>query len=390
MHFSPVCRAVGYDVEWCFARGGSRPVFIMNFFKISGLRSIFLLAVIGLLAGGVSAQKTRKKRAKAPQKTVVTASVIAAPAAASTDRKPAKSPLGAANNQFRIALDYNNDLRADYVVFNPVNNNWQILTSGGGVISTPFGVRGQDYFTPGDYDGDGIGDLAIFRDSEHKWYVRPSSTGVVVITDFGATGDEPVARDYDGDGKTDLAVVNRTATVMTWSYKKSTDGTTVSTNWGVPADGTAPGDYDGDGKADLCVRRAGATSTSTGTFIIKKSMDGAQLNIDWGLSSDLSIPGDYDGDNKTDAAVLREGKLQTDPLTWIIKRSSDGTAVTMTFGTTGVDYNAQNDYDGDNITDLAVWNNTTATFTVMRSTGGTVTQALGATNQYPVASYDTH
>ncbi len=295
------------------------------------------------------------------------------------------------SNTLRIAIDYDHDGKADYVVFNPATNNWQIVKSSGGTIVTPFGFRSTDYFTPGDFDGDGIADLAVFRDTEHKWYRMLSSTGLTVVDDFGATGDEPVARDYDGDGKTDLAVVHTASGVKTWTIKSSITGTTTSTAWGVTTDASAPGDYDGDGKFDIAVKRAGATATSVATFIIKRASDGVQVNIDWGLGTDLVVPGDYDGDGKTDVAVLREGKLQTDPLTWLIKRSSDGAAVIVNFGTTGTDYNAQNDYDGDGRTDITVWNNTTATFFVMGSVSGTTTSvALGAPNDYPVASYDTH
>ena len=294
-------------------------------------------------------------------------------------------------NMLRTALDYDQDGRADYVVFNPATNNWQIIKSGGGTVNTPFGFRSTDYFTPGDYDGDGIGDLAVFRDTEHKWYRMLSSTGLTVVDDFGATGDEPVARDYDGDNKTDLAVVHTATGVKTWTIKSSLTGTTTSTAWGVAADASAPGDYDGDGKFDIAVKRAGRTATSVATYIIRRASDGVQVNADWGLGTDLVVPGDYDGDGKTDLAVLREGKLQTDPLTWLIKRSIDGAAVIVNFGTTGTDYNAQNDYDGDGKTDITVWNNTSATFFVMSSLSGTTaSQALGAPNDYPVASYDTH
>ncbi len=294
-------------------------------------------------------------------------------------------------------MDYDQDGKADLAVLHPATNRWQAKLSGGGVLDTPYALASKDYLVPGDYDGDGKGDLAVFRDTEHKWYITYSSTGVLHIIDFGSTGDEPVARDYDGDNKTDLAVVNRSGGVMNWIIRKSTvnpldtANVTETTNWGVAADYTAPGDYDGDGKADISVHRAGLTATDTGVFITKRSSDGLQENVVWGLSTDLVIPGDYDGDGKTDYAVLREGKLQTDPLTWLIRRSSDTTAVVVTFGVTGTDYNAQNDYDGDGKTDIAIWQNATGIFSVKQSlTNTTVNTAFGVSNDYPIASYDTH
>jgi hypothetical protein len=329
--------------------------------------------------------------------------LLSLPAFAQTKRRPnpkndstAKSPPPV--DKLRIAMDYDNDGKADFAVFNHATNKWNIAKSNGGTISQQFGIRGQDYFVPGDYDGDSIGDLAVFRDSEHKWYIMYSSTSALVTIDFGASGDEPVARDYDGDGKTDLAVArkNFSTNVTAWIIRKSsanpvtTANVTEATDWGLAADSTCPGDYDADGKFDLCVRRAAATDTGLTTFITKLSSTGLQESVAWGLNGDLIIAGDYDGDFKTDYAVLREGKLQTDPLKWLIRRSSDTTAVVVDLGITGTSYNAQNDYDGDNRTDLAVWDNSTATFTIINALTMTSSSfAWGVVNDYPIASYQT-
>lgn len=361
--------------------------FVIKMSSTNILRSI-VFAFAGLAC--VAAPAFGQKRTAAKQ-AVKRSAIMTAPSTPIRARQRAVS-RGIEVNKQRIAMDYEPDGRADYVVFNPASNTWQVLQSSGGTFVQPFGQAHTDYMAPGDYDGDGKGDLAVFRDTEHKWYVRLSSDGSTVVTDFGATGDEPVARDYDGDGKTDLAYIRRASGTMNWTYRPSGGGPDVTVNWGVATDTAAPGFYDADAKCDIAVRRAGTpAATGTAVFIIKKSTDGTQQNIDWGLGSDLVIPGDYDGDGLTDAAVLREGKRQTDPLTWLIRRSSDGTALVFNLGTTGSDYNVQNDYDGDTATDIAVWNNATATFTYRSSiTTALISQAWGATNDYPVASFDTH
>ena len=57
------------------------------------------------------------------------------------------------------------------------------------------------------------------------------------------------------------------------------------------------------------------------------------------------------------------------------------------FGLTGSDLNAQNDYDGDGKTDIAVWRNTNGTFYVQQSssTDNTLVYHWGIPNDFPVA-----
>jgi hypothetical protein len=109
------------------------------------------------------------------------------------------------------------------------------------------------------------------------------------------------------------------------------------------------------------------------------------------LSNDLVVPGDYDGDGKTDISVVREGTTSTSNLVWYILRSSDSGLTAVSFGITGTDLTVQNDYDGDNKTDIAIWRNSNGTFFVLRSTDGVLTSAQwGLPNDFPVAAYDTH
>ena len=112
--------------------------------------------------------------------------------------------------------------------------------------------------------------------------------------------------------------------------------------------------------------------------------------VQFGLSNDLVVPGDYDGDGKTDVAVVREGATPDSNLSWFILRSSDGVFNAFTFGLTGSDLTAQNDYDGDGKTDIAVWRDTNGTFYVLGSTSGFFGYQWGTGNDFPLASYDQH
>jgi len=80
-------------------------------------------------------------------------------------------------------------------------------------------------------------------------------------------------------------------------------------------------------------------------------------------------------------------------MVWYVNRSSDNQFFFRSFGTTGTDLTTQNDYDGDGITDIAVWRDTDGTFYVLRSSTNFTTyqgSPWGASNDFPVASYDTH
>lgn len=290
----------------------------------------------------------------------------------------------------RSALDFDNDDKADYVIFRSSNNSWYVRSSVTGPINQQaWGVANEDWMVPGDYDGDGKGDFAVWRETTGVWWVVNSSNNSFTARAWGVTGDEPVARDYDGDGKTDLAVVRRTGGDMIWYVINSTTGNFISRQFGVNTDFATPGDYDGDGRYDFAVQRPGATPTSFSTFYIQTAAGFSQATF--GQSNDLVAPGDWDGDGKTDIAVVREGALPTDALTWYVRRSSDGAMSVFQWGVTATDLLAQNDYTGDGKTDYAVWRNSDGKFYVFDPvTGAFIVTSWGQQNDFPVAGYDTH
>ena len=73
--------------------------------------------------------------------------------------------------------------------------------------------------------------------------------------------------------------------------------------------------------------------------------------VNWGLGSlgDIPTPGDFDGDGVSDKAVFRNTTGH-----WYVRRSSDLVWFVMKFGLTG-DKPVVADYDGDSISDIAVW-----------------------------------
>ncbi len=99
---------------------------------------------------------------------------------------------------------------------------------------------------------------------------------------------------------------------------------------------------------------------------------------------------DYDGDGKTDVAVVREVPVDNPTnLVWYILNSSDGSFNIFSYGN-ATDFTAQNDYDGDGKTDLAVWREENGSFYIRNNNGSSNVVKWGNTGDYPIAAYDSH
>lgn len=197
--------------------------------------------------------------------------------------------------------------------------------------SVVFGIA-TDFFVPGDYDGDGKADHAIWRPGGVGFKVRQSSDASQMDIVLGQTGDDPtVIGDYDGDGRGDAAVYRAGASAglySTWIYHSSATDSDVTvtcsagTDCGKNGDFPAPGDYNGDGKFDFAVQRAhtgGACATDnsqslsnpftpTADFLIVLNGATTATTVTCvGQNTNVVVPGDYDGDGVTDLAVWRTG-----------------------------------------------------------------------------------
>jgi hypothetical protein len=300
-------------------------------------------------------------------------------------------------------VDFDGDGKTDYSVIRNLGTDetgqaewWNATNATGAVSVVDWGLAG-DSFTPVDFDGDHKTDIAVWRGGaagNSFFYILQSMTNTVRIVNFGQDGDNAsVVGDYDGDGKADPAVY-RPGPQSTWFYLGSLNNPNNNITyvpWGVDSDFPAPGDYDGDGKNDFCIQRD--DGNGNGIFWLATAA-GTPPSVTWfGLPGDLIVPGDYDGDGKTDFATVR-GIVNGSTFNWqwYWMSSSTGQVNSRVFGLAPDDLQVQGDYDGDGLTDVAIWRpGPPSFFSVLRSSDNmVVTYRWGLPDDVPAAGYNTH
>ena len=133
-------------------------------------------------------------------------------------------------------------------------------------------------------------------------------------------------------------------------------------------------DYDGDGRTDVAVYRP-----QTGEWFISRSGSAGSLEYhSWGAPAssgldDIAVPADYDGDGVTDKAVFRRATGE-----WFVASSFlDGTLDHYTFGAASAanlgDTPVPGDYDGDGRDNAAIYRTTTGQWFVRNLDGSTTT-----------------
>jgi FG-GAP-like repeat len=291
--------------------------------------------------------------------------------------------------------DVDGDHKADITVYRPATGQWYILQSRTDFTSAAtvaFGGRG-DVPVPGDYDGDGIADLALYSPATGAWRVRTSRSGFVteIARTLGGPGYAPVPGDYDGDWRTDIAVYDQGT--GDWSVLQSSGDfmTTWTLCWGGTGYTPVPGDYDGDGKNDLAVYDAARGEwfvlqssshfTTTLRTIFGDPTETVVTSVPVRLAwTDALRATDYDGDGVSDFAVYRPASGA-----WSILGSSGlfTSSRAVTFGGPG-QTPVPGDYDGDGRTDIATFNDTSGLWSAKLSSGSMLTVILGGPGDVPL------
>jgi hypothetical protein len=280
----------------------------------------------------------------------------------------------------RKLFDFDGDNRDDISVFRPSNGTWyRINSSNNTFYAVQFGF-GFDQIAPADYDGDGKTDIAVFRGlvpgagDLAYFYILNSSDNSFRAVQFGQRNDLPVPGDYDGDGKADVAVwrFSSIGGQSNFSYRSSSMPN-VNFNQ-VFGSGGRPvvGDFDGDGKLDP------ALVMSSGLWSIRKSSDETFLGINFGLSSDIPVPADYDGDGVTNVAVFRPSTG-----TWYTSANAATNYGAIQFGASD-DLPVPADYDGDGKADVGVFRPSNGVWYLNRTTSGFIGIQFGVSGDKPV------
>lgn len=275
-------------------------------------------------------------------------------------------------------------------------------TDTGTVTSFGHGIS-TDTFVDGDFDGDGISDAAVYRSDLNAYLVRrssrPNDTLLTIPMVAGANGENPKnVGDFDGDNVTDGVVYVPGAAQgdpsRTW-IRSSRTGTLRELITGENGAFHSGGiDYNGDGIGDVVMQsNAGGGAARIRYYNgINGSIFG---DFNFGSPTDVIVTGNHVGNLLGDITTVRGVSGQ---INWTTRDTGTGTVQpTVIFGDATTDFSLAGDFDGDGLTDEAVWrpnaNPGQSKFIVRRSTapaGSALEVTIGISGDYPVPNSRTN
>jgi len=264
------------------------------------------------------------------------------------------TPTHASNLRIQgLNNDFDNDDIGDFALYNYPYGNWYIWSS---LYATWFAYNinfgSSGYLpVPGDYNGDGYADVALYSRSTAWWMIFYTGVGAVSSFQCGSYYCIPAPGDYDGDGKTDFALYDFTTGAWYIFSSLTQSWLTYGTVFGSYGYIPVPGDYNGGGKSDLVVY-----SEELGLWLLFYPETGQSEYLqDFGGFGFIPAPGDYDNDGVTDFGLYDYWYGY-----WYIWSPVNGW-ITDANGFKWANYNGYyytpvaGDYDGDGISDLAVY-----------------------------------
>lgn len=301
---------------------------------------------------------------------------------------------------------------------------------GAATVYVPSGTKLSDV-APGDFNGDGKPDVAISLYEPTlrlEVYLNDGTGGLLspALIESGTAYRPMKTADFNGDGKADLIAFNGNNYTLALFLSNGAGGFT-KTVYTLPANDYTErlfiGDYNGDGKPDVVkgitvfindgmgvftkktlnsigtdVREAGDFNNDGRTDLLRLIHNNYVFNLGFlnyinafavslsDCSGNNTRIIDYDGDGITDIAVWRPSTGE-----WIIRNSSDASTRTQVWGGSSFgDIPVPGDYEGDGKADLAVFRPSVGGWYVLRSLDGQAYgMQWGASGDVPVpADYD--
>ncbi|WP_276356643.1 FG-GAP-like repeat-containing protein [Cohnella caldifontis] len=306
-----------------------------------------------------------------------------------------------------VSADFDHDGFPDLAAANEGSNNVSILINDGhGKFLSPYAysfIGTPASVATGDFNGDGITDLAVLSDSNSFVDILlGQGDGTFQMKQILTAGSGPrfiAAGDIDADNDLDLVAVNEndgTVSVFSWDqsagqFGNAMDSAVFNVNGALPVS-VAIGDFNSDGSPDLAVACSGYNIVTillgdgSGVFAFNAGSSYAT-----GTHPQSIVAGDFNGDSVLDLAVANK---DTDDVSILpgngANGQGDGTFGTATSYSTGASpsYIAADDFNKDNILDLAVANSGDDNVSILRGNGanGAGDGTFSKTGDYPVGS----